>query len=280
MSNIGIGETPKEMNKEEIKAFAVDADIVIYRCAAVCEGSQLSVLYNTVDEFIFNIARETGIHDMAMFLSPSTNFRYKVATTKPYKGNRDKIVRPSGLKDAKQYVIDRWGGYIKENYEADDCIASFMTQHPNVAHAGIDKDIRQIQGWHYNFVKRIWEFTTAEESILKMYRQICMGDTSDNIPGLPKIGEKKAAKLITDPYTAKEETLKLYKKIMYMMSDQEVLEYFAEQAALVTMVDTLDIPLETIVTVDPPKIFQPAEGAFMGIPETPKLSVFKELNEA
>jgi len=274
---------------EHIHTFAVDADIVAYRCSAVCEESTVTTLFETLDEFLYNIARATKITKMTLFLSDKTNFRYTLAKTKPYKENRTRckklkgtfcikgfptspecskgntdlvcyeciIDRPKHLPIANSYLKEMYNGLIIDNYEADDAIASYMTQHKGVAHAGIDKDIRQIQGWHYNFVKRIWEYTSEDESKLKLYRQICMGDTSDNIPGLPGIGEKKAEKAITKPDTAKEDAIKLYKKVMLGKKNDEALrDYFDEQSSLVTMVDTLVIPYEQYVIINPPPLFE------------------------
>jgi len=282
---------------EHITVLAVDADIVCYRVAAVFEHAKDMVLFEALDEFMHNIVRNSGVNKMVMFISDKTNFRYKVAVTQPYKGNRKSIVRPHKLGEAKEYMMQQHRGYIYENMEADDCIASYMTQHDNVAHAGIDKDIRQIQGWHFNFVKNIWEFTSEEESSLKLFRQICQGDTSDYIPGLVGIGEKKAAYAVTNPYTAYEDAFALYNEVMrpiytekYEQAaiagkpiakykgtikeqlDQEVQAYFDEQSTLVTMVDDLEIPYESYVTINPPKVFEADddEDGFIGFDEEPK----------
>ncbi len=253
---------------------AVDADIVAYRVACVCEDAPLSVLQNAVDEFIHAIARDSGVTKMVMFLSDVTNFRYEVAKTKPYKGNRVNVVRPPLLAPAKEYIREKYRGMSIENYEADDCIASYMTQHKNVAHAGIDKDIRQVLGWHFNFVKRIWEHTNEDDSQLLLYRQICRGDTSDNIPGLPGVGEKTAEKAITDPELAYLDTIRLYRNTFDNLSEakakrafgeewqkyigmtpDKLMEYLGEQTKLIRMVTDIEIEYDSYVTVEVPPIF-------------------------
>lgn len=265
--------TPKEIN-----TLAVDGDIVAYRCSAVCEEETKDVAMETIDEFLFNMARQTGISNVVIFISPQTNFRYDVAVTKPYKGNRKSIVHPKYREFNSMYLQKSYGAQVIKGYEADDAIASFMTQHEGVAHAGIDKDIRQVEGWHYNFVKRIWQYTDDEDSVLRQYRQACMGDTSDNIPGLPGIGAKKAEKAITDQYTAREQALFLYKQVMVGKSEEQVLEYFEEQFALVTMVDTLKIDFDKCIEIEPPQIFESHddEGGFIGTEAPEEAEEFNE----
>lgn len=272
----------KKVDKpNHIHTFAVDADIIAYRCAAVCEEEDIKVLCETIDDFIYNIVRETDINRLAFFLSDETNFRYKAARTKPYKANRDKIIRPRHIFNANSYLKEMYRAQIINDFEADDAVASYMTQHENVAHAGIDKDIKQIAGYHYDVVKRVWLYTSEERSRLLVYRQVCQGDSSDNIPGLPGIGVAKAAKAVTDSYRAHEEALELYEKVMKEKNmlitktkeeqQKEILEYFTEQKNLITIIDSIEIPYEVYTVVEPPKIFEPSDD-----PEDDFISVDEE----
>ena len=250
---------------KDIKVLAVDADIICYRVSAMCEDSHVKVLYDAIDDYIKNIAKDSGVEDMIFFISSETNFRYDVAKSKPYKGTRKNIIRPYFLLTAKSYITTKYSGFAKDNYEADDCIASFMTKYDNVAHAGIDKDIKQICGWHYNFVKKEWDFVSEDEATLRLFRQICQGDAGDNIPGLPRIGEVKAREAVQNPYKAMEEAFALYEKVLKTPAnalgktkdelDTEILEYFNEQSLLITMVDDLDIPY-FYVTIKVPQMFE------------------------
>ena len=62
---------------------------------------------------------------------------------------------------------------------------------------GIDKDLLQIPGNHYNFVKRELRFVDDDEAHLLLMRQCLTGDSADNIPGIRGIGPKKADKLLS-----------------------------------------------------------------------------------
>lgn len=255
------------MIPSKIKALAVDADIVAYRCAAVCDNDQDAELYRILDEFLFNIVRNTQVTKLILCISDKRNFRYDVAKTQDYKGNRKSIVRPSRLSDAKEYLIEQYNALIVKNFEADDIIASAMTN-PEIAHAGIDKDIKQVPGWHYNFVKNTWDHVTEEEAMLLLYRQVCTGDTSDNIPGLKGVGPKTAEKWVYDPDIAKDQALELYADKLIGWTEAQVKEYFSEQESLIELVTTLAIPVDHMINIEPPGMFMAdEEGDFMGFEE-------------
>jgi 5'-3' exonuclease len=62
----------------------------------------------------------------------------------------------------------------------------------------LDKDLDQVSGWHYNFVKKNKYFITEAEGLLNFYMQFLVGDSVDNIKGARGIGPKKARILLED----------------------------------------------------------------------------------
>ncbi len=66
----------------------------------------------------------------------------------------------------------------------------------NTVICSIDKDLQQIPGNHYNFVKKEHSFVTPEEAIQNFYKQILTGDAADNIKGAKGIGPVRAGKII------------------------------------------------------------------------------------
>lgn len=83
--------------------------------------------------------------------------------------------------------------------EADDLIGILGT-HPKLEGrciiVSVDKDLKQIPGEHYNPVKDIFSEVSPEDAQYLLHLQWLMGDSTDNIPGLPGIGPKKAEKLL------------------------------------------------------------------------------------
>ena len=62
----------------------------------------------------------------------------------------------------------------------------------------IDKDLLQLPGRHYNFVKDLFTNVSEEQGLRTFYLQLLTGDRSDNIPGLSGVGPKTAEKLLPE----------------------------------------------------------------------------------
>jgi hypothetical protein len=132
--------------------------------------------------------------DVTMFLSGGKNYRYDIARTKPYKGNRDDAHRPTHEQAIKDYIQSNWHTMVSDGEEADDLMG--ITQCAAPEHETIivtqDKDLDMIPGLHYDFVEAEGYSVTESQAIYNFYIQLLMGDATDNIPGLPKIGKVKA----------------------------------------------------------------------------------------
>jgi hypothetical protein len=132
-----------------------------------------------------------------LYLSGSTNFRNVVE----YKGNRDRDHRPEHYAALRNYLVEQWGAKLCEGYEADDAVAMEQAQagdeyDVNTIIATIDKDLKMVPGWHYNTRTAEDYIITRDEALLMFYRQLLTGDATDNIPGLYRIGDKKAEKML------------------------------------------------------------------------------------
>ena len=68
----------------------------------------------------------------------------------------------------------------------------------NFVIASVDKDLDQIAGWHYNFVKKVGYNITPEEGMYRFYKQILTGDSADNIIGIRGVGPVTADKLLSE----------------------------------------------------------------------------------
>lgn len=130
------------------------------------------------------------------------NFRYKVATTLPYKAGRAR--RPLEYDAIRKYLVDQYQAQIVRGAEADDML---VKRHKELGDksvlCSIDKDMRQSHGWHFNIDKKELQQVSEEEAKLNLVFQIIFGDKGDNIPGLkhlfePRIGEVKVRKWIEE----------------------------------------------------------------------------------
>lgn len=248
------------MNREQAKqaVFAFDGDVLTYRtAAAMAEGTEYDCK-QIIESTLASIRSVSSVPAARIYLSDASNFRYAVATTRPYKGKRKTIVRPPLLPFCRQYLQDKYAAKIVSNMEADDAVATDMKKFGGV-HCGQDKDIKQCPGWHYNYINNEWEHITEEEATLRLFRQILTGDSGDDIPGLPRVGPKTAEKIILDAETA-EQTAETYYQQIYKeklasldeLQDTELLTtaaatYYMEQSTLIQLIDTLPIePNNTI----------------------------------
>lgn len=266
---------PSGQLERPLQVLAVDGDILAYRTAAVCETHFEGACDAIIDSTLKRIATQSGISLMRIYLSGADNFRYEVGKTKPYKGNRATMVHPQFLQHCKSYLETKYNAIRVHGYEADDGIATDMTINGAI-HCGIDKDMLQIPGRHFNYVKadeqklnEAWVTIDEEDAQLILYRQILMGDNSDNVPGLPGVGEKKAEGYVTNAVEAKEQAEQAYKMVVpAKLPGTDPLEYFKEQSTLITMVTNVPLKFDNTVYIEPETAgFEAQEGEDLPLEE-------------
>jgi hypothetical protein len=184
----------------------IDADVVAYRIAFGCQDEPEKVAIAKVSEFLEELVfTYTDVEDCEGYLTGKQNYRFDIAKTAPYKGTRVSE-KPKHLGIIRQYMIDAWAFSVQEYQEADDAIGirAYTLGEDDYIICSIDKDLDNLRGKHYNFVKNQHYTITEEEAIKNFYRQVLTGDRVDNVPGLAGIGPKKADKIIKDCVTEAE----------------------------------------------------------------------------
>lgn len=165
----------------------IDADIVAYRCAASCEKQSVvvepeAIALARVDELMQRTIHETNSEFYYPYLTGTGNFRYKYYPE--YKANRVDSVKPVYLEACREYLVTQWKAQVSEGCEADDLMAIEQTKNPDeTIICTIDKDLLQVPGRHYNFVKQEFMTVTPKEGLFNFYWQFIMGDRADNIFG-------------------------------------------------------------------------------------------------
>ena len=136
--------------------------------------------------------------DYTVYLTGKGNFRYDVAKTAVYKGNRKDTPKPPNLPYLRQYMMDTYNCVVSENEEADDliAIAAAKRDYKDTVIVSIDKDFMQLPVKIYNPMKDEWFHPTVWEATKFFYTQILTGDAVDNIKGVGGIGPKKAEKAL------------------------------------------------------------------------------------
>lgn len=179
----------------------IDADIFIYRIGFATHDDTESKAITTMAGFLEDILMIDlpDVQRWELFLTGKKNFRYDYAVTAPYKGNRKGTDKPTHYELLREYLMKSWGAHLSDGIEADDMLAIRATELGDESvMVTLDKDLDQVRGWHYNFVKKNKYFITEAEGLLNFYKQFLVGDRIDNIIGVKGIGDKKAQKLLED----------------------------------------------------------------------------------
>lgn len=206
----------------------LDADLFVYRIGFASEDDDEKYAKARVTEWLTDIVyMDLKCDDYKAFISGKTNFRYDIAVTKPYKGNRKTLKKPRHYEALREH-LQRLGAVVTEGQEADDAVAieasrgSYLIVHQ-------DKDIDQVPGFHYNPVNCTEYFVTPFEGLKSFYKQVLTGDQTDNIPGLFRVGKVTAEKLLKDC----EDEESLYRTVLKTYEEKgKTPEYLLEQARL------------------------------------------------
>ena len=157
----------------------------------------LSHVLHVVKAKIEFVLERTQATDYEIYLTGKNNFR---DTCSPdldkYKGNRDRDLKPYHYEDIKSYLINVWDAKVVDGIEADDALG--LAQNDDSIICTVDKDLNQIPGLHFNWDKDIIYTVSVEEGIRYYYYQMLKGDTTDNIKGVPGIGEKRALAIVEE----------------------------------------------------------------------------------
>lgn len=81
--------------------------------------------------------------------------------------------------------IELFGQYARPNFLPEETII-----------ASIDKDLKQVPGWHFDIVKEKLVHVDELEAARNFYSQMLQGDRTDNISGIRGIGPVKADKTV------------------------------------------------------------------------------------
>jgi 5'-3' exonuclease len=180
----------------------IDADVIVYNVGFQTEDLEFEDAKIRTDLFINTILEETGATHFRLFLSDSkdNNFRYGVCPN--YKANRTQP-KPKWYEEIKEYLITEHGATIAYGMEADDALG--INQSENTILCSIDKDLDQIPGKHYKWAiwrngeiikpSELYEVTEYNGRSF-LWQQMLIGDTADNIKGIPRIGKVKAERLL------------------------------------------------------------------------------------
>lgn len=273
------------------KIVLIDGNSIAYRAFFALpllnndKGVHTNAIYGFTMILMKILEDEKPSHMLVAFDAGKTTFRHK--TFQEYKGGRQKT--PPELSEQFPFIrelLDAYqvSRYELENYEADDIIGTLSRQAEKdgyeVKVISGDKDLTQlvtnnitvditrkgitdVDSYTPSFVQEKYGLTP--EQIIDM--KGLMGDTSDNIPGVPGVGEKTAIKLLKE-FASLENVLNSVDQISGKKL-KEKLEENREQALMSKELATIDC--------DAPITIGLTELEYEGFDQHKVANIFKEL---
>jgi len=273
------------------KLVLIDGNSIAYRAFFALpllnndKGIHTNAVYGFTMMLMKILEDEKPTHMLVAFDAGKTTFRHKTFTE--YKGGRQKT--PPELSEQFPFIrelLDAYGisRYELENYEADDIIGTLsLTAEKDGYEVKVisgDKDLTQLSspattvGITRKGITDIEVYTpehVAEkygltpEQIIDM--KGLMGDTSDNIPGVPGVGEKTAIKLLKE-FSTLENLLHSVNQVSGNKLKEKLAE-FKDQALMSKELATIE--RQAPVEVDLDKI------TYEGFTREKLVALFKEL---
>ena len=154
----------------------------------------------SANEIIVQTLSRLNLRKYKGFIGGYNNFRYQMYPE--YKANRKDKAKPDHFLELKQHLIDKWNFHVVNGCEVDDAVISFAAVHPNSIIVSPDKDILMTVGNHYNPVKQVHISTTILQAHEYFWKSMIIGDSGDNIKGIPGKGKVYADRM-WDKYTMK-----------------------------------------------------------------------------
>ncbi|MCB9507742.1 MAG: DNA polymerase I [Myxococcales bacterium] len=224
---------------------------------------------------LLNVVRDRAPSHLAVaFDPPGPVFRNELFPD--YKANRDET--PEALVPQFPYfrrIVDALGLNVLEvpGFEADDIIATLVerAERANLTTVVLtgDKDLYQLVSERTTLEDSMRDKRVGLADVLERFAVApnrvadvlgLSGDTSDNIPGVPGIGEKTAGKLVAE-FGSLEEVLARVDEVSGVKR-REMLREHAEIARLSKVLATVrrDVPID--VELDSLRLRTPEMGAF------------------
>lgn len=254
------------------KLVLIDGNSIAYRAFFALpllnndKGIHTNAIYGFTMILMKILEDEKPTHMLVAFDAGKTTFRHE--TYKEYKGGRQKT--PPELSEQFPFIrelLDAYkvSRYELENYEADDIIGTLSKKAESEGYAvkviSGDKDLTQlvsdattvditrkgitdVDSYTPDFVMEKYGLTP--DRIIDM--KGLMGDSSDNIPGVPGVGEKTAIKLLKE-YGTLEKLLESIdqvsgKKLKEKLEENRESAIMSKQLATINCEAPLEIGLD------------------------------------
>jgi DNA polymerase-1 len=252
------------MSDQPKQLFLIDGSSYIYRAyfairhLSNSQGMATNAIYGFTNMLLKVIRELQPDHLAVIYDSKGPTFRKDIYPE--YKANRSAM--PDDMVPQIPYIKRvvaalNFPGVEVPGFEADDIIATlakrFAAQGMEVTVVTGDKDLMQVVNDRVRLLDTMKDKISGPPEVMERFGgadkvievQALAGDSSDNVPGVPGIGEK-TAKLLIDEYGSVENLLANLDQLKGKR--RENLETYADQARLskqlVTLIDDMELDLD------------------------------------
>jgi hypothetical protein len=236
-----------------------DGDIYAYNCAGDDETTHAEVVQN-LETMLVARMRTAGATKYILHLTgdgSDKGKRHDFACVKAYQIGRKDKPKPKNLAFARQYIRTNLTSEVHYDQEADDGMAQFQQKFIDAGEVNLcvldstDKDLRMVYGLHIDpetdklvevtGFDRCWYDSEKKKvngwGTSFFWHQLLMGDTADDIPGLPAFGrELSYTRWPTAPLT--EQLRRVSELTMPSGKDLTEKQYEAAKAKVQSLKDT------------------------------------------
>lgn len=177
------------------------------------EVDEVDEAYDKLNALFRTIMKDTGSDKYRIFLTGDNNFRFQLATIRPYK-DRPLSFRPAHYMNLKAILLEEYNAEVIDNMEADDALS--IAQYDSFRETGDwtrvntiictqDKDLNMVPGPRYSARDRKIRFISPKEARHSFFCQLLSGDKTDSVPGIYRVGLATADKIFTKAKAKTEE---------------------------------------------------------------------------
>jgi 5'-3' exonuclease len=180
-------------------------------------------------------------HLLVFLTVPDGKGRYRDKFNKEttYKASRISVPIPVFMEEMRDFIKKFYIVHQcpSSEYEADDAISwrgwynHEVTGNQDII-AGVDKDLNQIPGYHWNYSKDSSYYVSGAMANQFFFHQLLTGDVADSIPGIKGIGPRRADNLLkkgTSPEEWWDIVLSTYTNKLSHLSEDEIAEILYER---------------------------------------------------
>lgn len=176
----------------------IDADTMVYAAgfAVAKTAGPVSHACNAVDMTVQSVIDTLRVDSYELYLTGSEGSDPRKEILPTYKANRVGMPKPPHYEEMREHLVVRWGAEVCTSMEADDLVSIQGYSDVDNVMVSIDKDLLNTPGFHYHWKKGELQYVDMEQAWRNFYKQTLIGDTADNVKGVPGIGTVKAGKLM------------------------------------------------------------------------------------